>query len=658
MADNTTSDFSTADLDSTCSPCQDFYQFATGGWIARNPVPADRSSWGSYSAVSEQNRAELRELLFDMADSRPSAAPGSAARKLGVLFACCMDSARVEDEGMAPIRGQLDRIASVDDLDALISELGRLYLIGLDVPFTLSAVADPDDATRRSATISQHGIVLPVRDWYLDPSDAAIGLRIEYAAIMAQAFRLTGLDDASATRAAEEALALETALAGASMSRTQRRDPRATTNRMTPSELRALTPHLSWDQYFGSVGQVMPTKVIVQQPDYLRAVDSLLTSAPLEQWKAYLSWWLLFRASRFLHEEAARIQPSVRALYSGSATTRPRVRMCEGIADFALGQQLGQLWAERVFPPEAKAYAERLVSEIQAVLADRIRELDWMDPDTKAEALRKLERLDVRIGYPDHVPDHEGLRLVEDTPLLDMVIAVSRFRAMRELGRIDHPVDEREWLMLPQSISAGYAATLNAIWYPAAKFRPPFFALDRAHALNYGAIGATIAHEITHALDDEGRQYDADGNLRDWWTTTDAGRFEAAAEGLVTQFDGYVVLDSLRVDGSLTLGENIADLGGVTLAHSAWRRSGEDTLESSGSMMFSSEQLFFLAWAQNWRESIRPEALQSSLDRDVHAPHRWRVNGPLSNLPAFAEAFGCTDGDSMVRPDSVRVRIW
>ncbi len=648
--------FSSSHLDPSCPPCEDFYRYANGGWIDANPVPDDRSAWSAYSEVEERTRSTLRETLFELGRSWEAAGPGSAERKLGLFFACCLDSERVEREGVEPLRGFLSQVDGVDDARSLSETLGFLHAIGVGIPFQLGATSDPDDASRMIAELSQGGLTLPVADWYLDEGEDYEGLRRDYVAIVRSALLLLGRSSEEAETQAATVLAVETTLARATMSREDRRDPRLVTTRMTRTEVRKLAPSLEWEHYFTSLGAPEPEEYIVAQPEFLRTVNHAITSQTSEAWRSYLSWWLVRRASRFLDSQLASIDLELRGLWSGSVSAPPRLRMCESLSDFALGESLGRQWAEATFPPEARAAAEEMAENVVAVLRERIEELDWMSAETRREALDKLRTLDVRIGYPDERFDHSALRLREGAPLLEMVADVSRFRVRRDLARIGR-ADSGAWALNPQRLTGAYIPARNAIEYPAAKFQPPFFDAHRDPAMNYGAIGSTIAHEITHALDDAGRRYDSKGNLRDWWSPEDTERFEVAAADLVSQFDGYTVLDSVPVNGSLTLGENIADLGGVTLAFRAWKRSlaGTEAPVIGGT---SGEQRFFLAWAHNWRESVRPERLRTEVERDQHAPSYWRVNGPLSNLPEFAEAFACGAGDPMVRPPDRRVRIW
>jgi predicted metalloendopeptidase len=637
-------------------PCDDFYRFANGGWMTANPVPDDRASWSAYAEVNERTRETLRAKLWEAAESWESAATGSGERKLGLFFACCMDSERVEREGDEPLEALLSQVEMVRDTRTLAETFGSLHRIGVGVPFELGATSDPEDASMMIAELSQGGLTLPVSTWYLNEGEDFESLREEYLALVQRAFELLGHDAVEAGTKAVRVLELETLLARATMSREARRDPNRVTNRMTRAEVRAMTPSVDWAAYFESLGVPEPEEYNVAQPEFLTQVDHLLTDQAVAAWRSYLSWWLVRRASRFLDSHLAALDGDLRALWSGSVAPPPRIRMCESLADFALGETLGRQWAQASFPPAAKATAEEMVDNILAVFRDRIQELEWMSSATRQEALAKLRTMDVRIGYPDETFDHTALELHEEDSLLEMVADISRFRVDRDLSRIGRP-DPDLWALNPQRLTGAYIPARNAIEYPAAKFQPPFFDANRDPAMNYGAIGATIAHEITHALDDQGRQYDAEGNLRDWWTDEDAAQFEAAASRLVEQFDDYVVLDSVRVNGTLTLGENIADLGGVTLAFHAWRRSlnGAEPDLIDG---FTGEQRFFLAWAHNWRETIRPEELKTDVERDVHAPSYWRVNGPLSNLPEFAEAFGCRPDAPMVRRPDRRVRVW
>jgi putative endopeptidase len=647
-----------ANMDTTCKACQDFYRYANGGWLDAHPIPADREAWTSYDEAGDRTLATLRTILEDAARQAPSA-PGTLEGKLGTFYAACMDTLRAGGEGVAPVAGDLARIGALAGRGAVTAELGRLQAAGLAVPFALFASPDARNVARTTAAVWQAGLTLPTREYYLRDDSAARALRTAFREHAARLFVLAGTPSPRAEADAGRVLEMETALARASMTPVQMRDPAAVYHMMSMAELRRLTPHLDWAAYLRAANAppaLAAGEVDVAQPDFVREVDRLLAQAPLESWTAYLRWRVLEDAAGLLSAPFGDASFRFGALFTGASEPQPRWRKCVYLASGTMGQPLGRLYGQRVFTPVARARAHEMVENLRAVLRERIAGLAWMGPETRARALGKLEQLEARLGYPDSIPDYTGLRVPAGS-LLPAVRAVAAFENARDWARIGRPTDRSEWATLPQRVSGSYSPLRNLLTYPAAKFQPPFFDPEADDAVNYGALGSTIGHEVSHGFDDQGRQYDGGGNLRDWWTAEDAARFNARAARLVAQYDGYVAVDTVHVNGRLTLGENIADLGGVTLSYYALQRSlrGKPRTRVDG---LTPEQRFFISWAQNWRDNSREARLRRMVRADPHSPSRWRVIGPLSNLPEFAAAFGCRAGDAMVRADSVRVELW
>lgn len=643
-----------ADLDPSCSACDNFYRFANGGWLELNPVPADRSEWGSYNEVGERTRAELRNILDGAAAVAAGGDASSDLGKLGRFYGACLDEAAAARQGLDPIRRSLDRIDAMASRADLQRELTHLQLAGLEVPFAFGASFDPLNSGTMIAVVWQAGRTYGDLSRYLGGDAQAQGYRSRLRDHIARIFQLSG-SATTAVQDAERVISLETALARASMPPVQRRDPKAVNNRFSPAELQALTPHWHWASYFADVGVDNPAVIRVGQPDFLRAMDRLLAERPLADWKAYLRWHLVNARAEWLSPELADADFSFSASLSGAKAQRPRWSRCMSAVDQQLGEILGKAYLERVFTPEARARSLEMIENLKAVMGERLRGLEWMSDDTRREAIAKLDSMKIEVGGPTKWRDHSGLRL-EGRSFVELLESATSFKILNRNKLIGKPVDEERWSTLPQSISGSYSRAQNRVTYPAAKFQPPFFDPLADDATNYGALGATLGHEIVHAFDDEGRQYDAEGNLRDWWLPEDAIRFDERANRLVAQFDAYRI-NNQAVNGRLSLGENVADLGGLTISYYALQRAlkGKERTKIDG---FTPEQRFFLSWARNFRSNSRPEALSRQLKLGPHAPDQLRVIGPLSNLAEFAEAFGCEAGDQMFRHPSERAHIW
>ncbi len=641
--------------DTTCSPCRDFFQYANGAWVTRTQIPAAFASFGSFQELAERNRMTLYEVLED-AKRETSAPAGSTTGLLRTFYVGCMDSAQAEREGMKPLEPAFARIAALKSTDGLAAEVARLHQRGVGVLFAFGAVPDFKNSTQTIASTGQGGLGLPDRDYYTKEDSASVRLRTEYVEHIARLLTLTGTPAAQAQADAGRVLAIETALARASMTNVQRRDPNAIYHKMKTDELRALAPGFGWNAYLEGRELASLPELNVAQPEFFKALDVMLKDVPLADWKVYLRWHAAEDAAPLLSRKFADEDFAFQKVLTGTKEQLPRWKRCVARTDQMLGEALGQEYVKRAFPPAAKARALELVKNLETAVGDRITALDWMGDATKTEAHKKLAAFGTKIGYPDRWRDYSALKLAPGS-FLAMNDAATEFESRRQLARVGKPVDRGEWRMTPPTVNAYYSSSNNDINFPAGILQPPFFNPSADDAVNYGGIGAVIGHEMGHGFDDRGRQFDADGNLRDWWTADDAKAYKSRSDRVVDQFNGYAEVDTMRVNGKLTLGENIADLGGLAVAYRALQLSlaGKPRLLIDG---YTPEQRFFLSWARIWRTMHRPEEARRRLATDSHSPARWRVNGPLSNLPEFAEAFGCKAGDPMVRSKELQTRIW
>jgi putative endopeptidase len=646
-----------ANLDTSCAPCQDFFRYANGGWIKRNSIPGDQPRWGSFNELQEQNYAVLEDVLTAAARNASSTKDPNL-RKLGTFYDTCMDSVAIEASGIKPLRRELDRIAAIHDRPGIQAEIARLHGMGIPAAFVFRSTPDAKKSSRTIAEAYQGGLGLPDRDYYIKADSASEKIRREYVEHVARMLHLSGADKTRAQWSALAIMRLETALANASMTREAQRDPESLYHLTTTADLQKATPGIAWTSYFTSQGLRGVTEVNVAQPPFLHTLDSLLTSAPLGSWKEYLRWNLLANvapglSSRFV-KESFRFNSTV---LRGVNEMRPRWKRCLALTDNAVGEILGQAYVRKNFTPEAKGRALEMVRNIRAELHSRLGGLTWMSDETKSKAYAKLDSIINKIGYPDTWRDYTKLE-ARPGPFATNLLLANEFETRRDLQKIGRPTNRSEWGMTPPTVNAYYNPPTNEITFPAGIMQPPFFDPKADDAVNYGGMGAVIGHEITHGFDDEGRQFDAQGNLSGWWTEADTKEFNRRAEVVKKQFDGYVAIDTLHVNGKLTLGENIADLGGLLIAYGAYRRSLEGKPEPAPIEGFTGPQRFFLAWAQIWRAKTRPEFTKLLVNIDPHAPPEFRTIGPLSNIPAFAEAFGCKPGDPMVRPESGRAQIW
>lgn len=642
-----------AGFDTTVRPQDDFFRYVNGGWLDRTPIPEDRSRFGAFDELQEAAEANLRAIVEEFAAGGAEA--GSERRKVGDLYASFMDENRVEELGAAPLQRDLASIAAVASVDELVTLFGAAPRSGWSAPLGLFVNQDQGQSDRYIVYLTQSGLGMPDRDFYFRNDPRSRELVALYRATVERLLGLAGLPDPD--RAAEVVVALETRIAGSHWTRVQNRDRQATYNLMKVSELVERTPGFPWIPYLGAAELADVEEVIVRQPDYLDALADLVRAVPLEDWKTYLAWQLVRNAAPILSRAfvEAHFDFFGRAL-QGTTELRPRWRRGVGVVNGSLGDALGKIYVERHFPPEAKERMERLVANLKVAFGQAIDELEWMSEATKQEARAKLDRFGSKIGYPDKWKDYSALEIRRDD-LVGNLRRSGEVEYRRRIGKLGQPIDRGEWFMTPQTVNAYYTPNLNEVVFPAAILQPPFFHLGADEAVNYGAIGGVIGHEITHGFDDQGRRSDGEGNLRDWWTPEDEERFRARAQVLVDQFSAYEPLPGVPINGQLALGENIADLGGLTVAHRAYLLSLGDR-EAPVIDGFTGSQRVFLGWAQVWRTQYRDEALRTQLMTGPHSPGPYRVRGPLSNMPEFYAAFGVQEGDGMFRPAAERAKIW
>lgn len=651
--------FDASFIDTTAPACTNFFLFANGAWLKRDTIPAAFSSSGVAKDMTDRNELVVRSVLDEAMASRASQPAGSTQRKLGTYYASCMDSTRAEKEGINPVRPELDRIAAIKTRADLVNEIGSLQKIGVNALFNFSPGADPKDAAHYIAWASQAGLGMPDRDYYLNSDPASDSLRQKYVAHITRTLSLAGEKPADAAADAQHIMALETELAKASMTRVALRDPNATYHKTSVANLNTLAPALDWTSYFHTVGLTAPVQFVnVAEPAFMQRASTLVADEPLDVWRAYLRYHLLSAASPWLSSPFANESFGYQSLYTGAKEMLPRWKRCLRVTDATLGEALGQAYVAKTFSPQAKAEAKQVIDDIRASFHDRLLALTWMSDSTRRYALEKLAAVGEKIGYPDKWRDYTRLQVTDGAFAPDLFNA-NAFEWNRVINRPGLPVDKTEWDMTVPTVNAYYNPPVNEMVFPAGALQPQTFDASGDMAANYGSLGGSWAgHELTHGFDDEGRHYDAQGNLHDWWAPADSVQFNAQAARMVNQFDSYVQVDTFHVNGKLTLGENIADYGGLLTAYDAMERALKRTGDRRTIDGYTPEQRFFIAYAQSWRGHTRPEQLRTRVTVDPHAPDEWRTNGPVSNMPAFAEAFHCKPGDPMVRPTNLVPHIW
>ncbi len=645
-----------ASLDKTCKPCEDFYHYASGLWLAKNPVPAAYPAWNRFSELAESNREHLHQIL-ESAAANSKVSPGSNEQKIGDFYASCMDEKQINADGVKPLEPEFARIAAIRNAGEVQAEVARLQGMGVGALFEFGSTQDAKNSSQVIGGADQGGLGLPDRDYYTKTDDKSKQIRQQYLEHIAKMFVLAGDDAARASAEAKSVLELETKLADASLTRVERRDPEKTYHKMNRAQLRTLTPNWSWENYFQQIGDARIDAVDVAAPKFFQAVNRQLQDTPVEAWKTYLRWHLLNTAAPWLSQPFVDEDFNFKGrTLMGTKELLPRWKRCVRATDHQLGEALGQIYVRKYFPPRAKARALQMVSQLIATLRDDLRTLPWMGPATRKQALAKLSALTRKIGYPDKWRDYSAYTVDRGSYALNQIRG-AQFEFRRDLNKIGKPVDRTEWSMTPPTVNAYYNPEMNEIVFPAGILQPPFFDPNADDASNFGAMGAVIGHEMTHGFDDEGRKFDAQGNLRDWWTAQDTKNFNQRAQCIEKQFDGYQVQDGIHENGKLVVGESIADLGGLKIAYRALQKSlqGKKTPLIGG---FTPDQRFFLAYAQIWAANDRPEFERLIVNTDPHPLARFRAIAAPSNMPAFAQAFGCKQGDPMARPSAMRCQIW
>jgi putative endopeptidase len=640
-------------LDRRAEPCTDFYQFACGGWIAKNPVPSDRRSWGRFTELEERNFVLLRHVL-ETPSAGGDAAAGGGTRKAADYYAACMDEPAIDGRGLTPLGSELTLIGALLNPDDLPVMVAHLHEVGVNALFKFGAQTDLSDATQNIANADQDGLGLPDRDYYIKTDEGSRDLRAKYAAHIERMLTLAGDPPADAAARATAVVAIETALAEASMDRVKRREMAARQHRMTRAELQALMPAFDWRKYLGAAEAPLVQTLNVTSPDYFRSVNRIITTSPIDDLTSYLRWHLLHAFAELLPKPFADADFDFfgRTL-TGQQEQAPRWRRCVISTDRYLGEALGKAFVDATFSPQAKADTLMMVGDIKGAMRQEIDAAPWMSAETKKAATAKLEAVVDRVGYPETWRDYSALPVQRGDALgnLERARAFERHRMLQKIGM---PVDRGEWSMTPPTVNAYYSPDRNNINFPAGILQPPFYRTGRDAAVNYGAAGAVVGHELTHGFDDQGRRFDGSGNLRDWWTGADAKAFEDRATCVADQYSGYAVDGETHVNGQLTLGENTADNGGLRLALLAYL-NGPGAKSKAKIDGFTPEQRVFLGWAQVWCENSRPEAERLKARTNPHASNRYRVNGPVSNMPEFAKAFQCKANLPMVRQTPCKV---
>lgn len=643
-----------ADMDTSVSPAADFDTYANGGWKKRFPMPAEKSRFGSFDLLADTGEVQVQKLINEIAKTRQ--AQGSIGQKIADFYNTGMDSARIEAEGMAPLKPIFEQINGIQDKEQLMKTAAALHTSGIGAMYSVFSGADQKNSQMVVAYLMQGGLGMPDRDYYIKNDEHSQKIQAAYKEHLEKMFVLAGTNEATAKANASIVYTLENRLAAKSMTRLEMRDPNSTYHKMNVEGIQKISPEINWGTQLKDLGLDNPGDFIVCQPDFFTELGKMVNEIPIENWKVYLQWQVLRSASSYL--STAFVNEHFNFFgktLSGQAAQRPRWKRVQEATNSALSEALGQMYVQKYFPAESKKRMIDLVGNLRKSLGERIKQLAWMSNETKAKALEKLDAITVKVGYPDKWRDYSALE-VSNKSYLENVLTAQKFDFNFMIGNVNKPVDKTQWLMPPQMVNAYYEPTANEIVFPAAILQPPFFYVDGDDAVNYGAIGVVIGHEMTHGFDDQGRLYDKVGNLSEWWTAEDSKRFKERAQILVDQYNNFTVLDTMKANGELSLGENIADLGGLNIAFNALQKvlTGKEAPIDG----FTPNQRFFLAYAHLWAQNIRDKEIIRRTKEDVHSLGRFRVLGPLRNLPEFYQAFNVKEGDYMFLKENERAVIW
>jgi len=641
-------------MDKSVHPQADFYRYMNGTWLKTFDIPADKSNYGSFEKLGDLSEKNLRAIIDEVGNAQ-NKTKGSAGQKVGDLYASFMDSAKVEQLGITPIERDLAAINALGSKADLIAHAAALAKVGVPGPFFHFVHLDPKHTTQYIVKIYQAGLSLPDRDYYLKDDAKFRDFRTKFVSHMERMFTLAGYRDAASK--ARQVMDIEMRIAEVHWSNVENRDRTKTYNKLALADLNVLTPAFDWKSYANEAGFGTQESLIVYQPSYIKGFGKLFATASLDDWKTYYTWrvltsWAPYLSTPYVNEDFDFFGRTIQ----GIQEIRPRWKRGVSTVEDAMGELVGKIYVERYFKPEAKERMVRLVSNLKDAFGERIRGLEWMSAETKKKALEKLDKFGSKVGYPDIWRDYSKLEIVAGD-LLGNVKRANQFEYERQLNKLGRPIDRSEWLMTPQTVNAYYSPEMNEVVFPAAILQPPFFNVEADEAANYGAIGAVIGHEMTHGFDDQGRKSDGEGNLTDWWTKEDEEKFVQRSQVMVNQYGQYRPIDTLRLNGQLTLGENIADLGGLTIAYYAYQKSlnGRKAPVVEG---LTGDQRFFLGWAQIWARKYRDDELRRRLLIDPHSPSEYRVNGIVANMPEFYASYDVKTNDPLYRADSLRVKIW
>ncbi len=644
-----------ANMDMSVKPGDDFFMYANGTWIKKNVIPAKSTRWGSFNVLIQENTDRLLAILKEA--SQAKAPKGSLTQRVGDMYTSAMDSVAIEKRGYNPIKPYLQRVDNIKNTDEVVNEVIYMKVNGIANPlFAFGVEPDSKYPTRNIADFAQGGTTLPDRDYYLKTDARTIQIQNAYKQYISTLFALTGTPKADGVNNANIIMKIETALAKAQLSRTELRDPSKTYHKLSVYDFTKLTPHIKWGETLIKMKAPGQDSILVDEPDFFKTVDDQLGSTRVDDWKVYLKWNVLKSSANALSMPFVNATFVFNSVLSGQKAPTPRKERVSAYIDASMGELLGQLYVKKYFTPAAKAYMVNLVNNMKGVLGERIKRLDWMSDATKQRALKKLAAFKVKIGYPDKWEPYTGLVITRDDYAGNLK-RVATWKYNFNVSQLGKPVDKARFNMTPPTVNASYSPNNNDITFPAGILQFPFFDFRADDAVNYGGIAAVIGHEMTHGFDDQGRQYDADGSLRDWWTKGDADNFKLRADKVVDQYNAYTVLDTLHINGRLTLGENLADLGGVSIAYEAFKKTkqGQSNTKIDG---FTPDQRFFLSWAQVWRSSMRPEALAQRILTDPHSPDQFRGNAPLTNIDAWYSAFNVKPGDKLYKKPEDRIKVW